>query len=411
VINFHETRIFPQTNLNLIIFKYRKKADSKKANNQNQPLKVINYWHKRNLKQGIIDRILWLIQTASWEYFSSRKGDLEFFLTHQPYNSELWRFIPSEIEAKIKKFEKACQFSPKLEIEGQNFRLSSLYSANDLESLGYQKKDFQKRKLGRKNYFLTPQTVLLSKYLTHNTRQSGSFQKRFIRIGDVVEIGNGMVSGLDKAFRLKPNLKLNEKELKLLIPVIKAKSIKRYYPEYLTDYFLVKPGIIQTENILKGDFPSLYNRFIPYWEWVFTRNYNLMKDAKALICVPCKDRFDSRGYFRFALCKNGVYATQDVTVMEKFSWVKESSEYIIAFLNSTQVFEWVTYKGLVRGGVAEFSEKPLFSIPFRLINWDSSVERDIHAKITSLVQEICLEKREDPNKIRKINDLILNLTN
>jgi adenine-specific DNA-methyltransferase len=97
--------------------------------------------------------------------------------------------------------------------------------------------------------------------------------------------------------------------------------------------------------------------------------------------------------------------------MEKFSWVKESSEYITAFLNSTQVFEWVTYKGLVRGGVAEFSEKPLFSIPFRLINWDSSVERDIHAKITSLVQEIYLEKREDTNKIRKINDLILNLIN
>ncbi|MFX0185383.1 MAG: Eco57I restriction-modification methylase domain-containing protein [Candidatus Hodarchaeota archaeon] len=427
VVNFHETRIFPQTNLNLIVFKYRKKLNSRNTNNQNLPLRIINYWHKRNLNQRIINQILGLIQTASWEYISSKEGDIEFFLTHQPFNSKPWRFIPSEIEVKIKKFEKVCQFSPKFEIGDQKFRLSSLYSADDLISLGYRKKDFNKLRLGRKKYFQTPQTVLRSKNLTHNTIHSVSFQKRFIRIGDVVEIGNGMVSGLDKAFRLKPSLKLNEKELKLIIPVIKAKAIKRYYPEYLINYFLVKPGTIQTENILKRDFPSLfeqlkpyqkslekryqYNRYIPYWEWVFIRNYNLMKDAKTLICVPCKDRFDSRGFFRFALCKNGVYATQDVTVMEKFSWVKESAEYIAAFLNSTQVFEWVTHKGLVRGGVAEFSEKPLSSIPFRLINWDSSVERDIHAKITSLVQEICLEKREDPNKIRKINDLILILTN
>ncbi|MFX0049704.1 MAG: Eco57I restriction-modification methylase domain-containing protein [Candidatus Hermodarchaeota archaeon] len=427
IVNFHETRIFSQANLNLIIFKYQKKFNSKKANNNKRPVRVVNYWHKGSLNQNIIDRILFLLQTPSWSYNSSREGDLEFFLTHQPYNSKLWRFIPLKIEEEIKNFEKICQFSPIFNIEGQNLQLSSLYSANDLISLGYSKKAFVKRKLGKKTYFQAPQTASLSKYLSHDIRKANIPNKRFIRIGDVVEIGNGMVSGLDKAFRLKIKNKLNKKELRLVIPVIKAKALRRYFPEYVTEYFLVKPGVIRSEDILERDFPALYeqlkpfrqklenryqyNRIIPYWEWVFIRNYSLMKHAKELICVPCKDRYDSRGYFRFALSKNETFTTQDVTVMVKFGWVRESSEYISAFLNSTKVYEWVTNKGLIRGGVAEFSEKPLSSIPFRLINWDSSLERKIHTRITSLVQEIYLKKKEDLNKIRQINDLIMDLIN
>ncbi|MFX0171534.1 MAG: Eco57I restriction-modification methylase domain-containing protein [Candidatus Hodarchaeota archaeon] len=427
IVNFHETRIFPHANLNLIIFKYRKETNLTKPKNYDRPVKVVNYWQKGSLNQNIIDRILFLLQTSSWSYNSSREGDLEFFLTHQPYNSNLWRFIPLKIEKEIKNFEKNCQFSPKFNIEGQNLQLSSLYSADDLLALDYSKKAFIKRKLGKKTYFQAPQTESLSKYLSHDTRHSNINEKRFIRVGDLVEIGNGMVSGLDKAFRLGRNRELNKKEFQLVIPVIKAKALRRYFSEYLTEYFLVKPGEIQSEDILEREYPTLYeqlkpfrkklekryqyNRIIPYWEWVFIRNYNLMKNAKALICVPCKDRYDSRGYFRFAISKNGTFTTQDVTVMVKLGWVRESSEYISAFLNSTKVFEWVTNKGLVRGGVAEFSEKPLSSIPFRLINWNSSIERKIHARITSIVQEIYLKKKEDFNKIRQINDLVLKLIN
>jgi len=419
IINFHETRIFKKANLNIVIFKYRK---SKEKNS----LKIINYWQKGNINPDILDRIRWLLlNSASWKSTSSIDGDLEYFETHQPLNSSPWCFLPLNIEKKLSLFEKSCEFSLDMEINGQLVRFSHLYSINELISMGYPKILCKKLRFGKKSYFLAPQRATLIEYLTGNEKLNPP-PPRYIRVGDIAEIGNGMVSGLDKAFQLKSDKKnLTKKEKNLIIPVVKAKEIHRYYVKALTDYFLVKPGIIPTENELKKDFPSLYeqllsyktalnkryqyNREIPYWEWVFIRNYNLMKSAEFLICVPCKDRFDKRKHFRFALCKKGTFTTQDVTVLVKFKWVKESPEYITAFLNSEEVFEWVTNKGLIRGGVAEFSEEPLKRIPFRLINWESRNECQIHDEITNLVQKIIKTKSEAKTTISKINELISQL--
>ncbi len=419
VINFHESRIFPKVNLNLIIFKYRKSK-------QDRFLKVINYWQKGQLRPEIISHIRRLIlESSSWDKNSKNEGKLEFFETHQPRNSKPWRLLPLNIEEELTKFEQSCHFSPDLNINGINVRLSNIYSANDLKALDYPRSSCEELKLGKKKYFMAPQRVKLTKFISTGKREPIFPPPRFIKVGDIVEIGNGMVSGLDKAFRLKATSHLTEKEVQLIIPVVKAKAIHRYYTEFLTDYFLIRPGIIQSEKILMKDFPSLYaqlepfksalenryqyNKEIPYWEWVFIRNYNLMKEAESLICVPCKDRFDTRGHLRFTLCKKGIFATQDVTVLVKFSWVKESPEYITAFLNSKEVFNWVTNKGLIRGGVVEFSEEPLKNIPFRLINWESSTERQIHQEVKLLVQKIQENKVEDENKISEVNYLISQL--
>ncbi|MFX1285772.1 MAG: class I SAM-dependent DNA methyltransferase [Promethearchaeota archaeon] len=419
ILNLHETQIFSKANINLVIFKYRKSK-------QNQPLKVINYWQKGKLKPKVPEHIRWLLlESSSWEPFSQKDGDLEFFETHQPYNSTPWWFLPRDMEEKLTRFEQACQFSPKLNINGETTRLSHLYSADDLKMLDHPVISCKKVQYGNKIYFIAPKVTQLTEYLTKDSKTPSSPPPRFVRIGDVVEIGNGMVSGLDKAFRLSSNIKLTKNENKLVIPVVKAKAIHRFYIEFLTTYFLVKPGDIPSEDILREDYPSLfeqlkpyrnilerryqYNRKIPYWEWVFIRNYNLMKTAEALICVPCKDRFDKRGFVRFALCEQGIYTTQDATVLVKFDWVKESPEYITAFLNSKEIFDWITNKGLIRGGVAEFSEEPLKNIPFRLINWKSSDERQIHNRIKLLVQEIRKEQYEDTTKISKINELISRL--
>ncbi|UCE12780.1 MAG: N-6 DNA methylase [Candidatus Heimdallarchaeota archaeon] len=416
IINFHETRIFPKVNLNLIIFKYRKQK-------RDQQIKVINYWQKGNLEPQIVKRILQLLKDPSLLKIESKKeGNLEYFSTHQPLDAGPWRFLPLESEKKLVSFEQKCHFSPIFELNGHKVRLSQLFSIKDLEALGHSIKNCKKVNLGNKSYFLIPPRAQLTEYFPSEVKSSSGPLSRFVQIGDVVEIGNGMVSGLDKAFRLKVNLELTKKETEILIPIAKAKSLRRYYVEFLIEYFLARPGVIPTEDILKRDFPSLYeqlmpfrealtkryqyNRKIPYWEWVFLRNYKLMKDAESLICVPCKERFDKRGYFRFALCENGIFTTQDVTVLVKFNWVKESSEYITAFLNSKEVFEWVTNKGFVRGGVAEFSEEPLRVIPFRLIDWNSSLERKIHDEITLLVRELYQDQMEDESKISEINELI-----
>ncbi|MFX0123921.1 MAG: Eco57I restriction-modification methylase domain-containing protein [Candidatus Hodarchaeota archaeon] len=421
IINFHETRIFPKVNLNLVIFKYRKSS-------QDQRLRVVNYWQKGKLNQNILERIHRLLHDSSlWKLTSIRDGNLEFFETHQPSNSSLWWFLPQEIEETLLLFELACQFSPDIDLNGYKVRLSHVYSRNDINLMGYPQKLCKKLKLGNKTYFSPPSNATLTDYFTSSEKISTSPPPRYVQIGDIVEIGNGMVSGLDKAFQLKSDRNLTRAETQLIIPVVKAKAIRRFYAKSLTNYLLVKPGVISTENTLKRDYPSLYeqllpfqsalkkryqyNREIPYWEWVFIRNYNLMKEAEALICVPCKDRFDKRGFFRFALCENGIFATQDVTVLVKFNWVKESPEYITAFLNSEEVFNWITNKGLIRGGVAEFSEEPLKRIPFRLINWNSSKECQIHNRIEKLVQEIYTTKSEDITKISEIDELISKLIN
>ena len=419
IINFHETRIFAKANLNIVIFKYRKSKE-------NQHLKIINYWQKGKINPDILERIRWLLlNSASWKSTSSKEGDLEFFETHQPYDSSPWCFLPFNIEKKLSLFEKSCHFSPDIEINGHQVRLSHLYSINELISMGYPKTSCKKLRFGNKSYFLAPQRANLIKYFTGNEEKTLP-PPRYVQVGDIAEIGNGMVSGLDKAFQLKYDKKnLTKKENDLIIPVVKAKEIHRYYAKALTDYFLIKPGIISTENELKKEFPSLYkqllpyetalnkryqyNREIPYWEWVFIRNYNLMKAAESLICVPCKDRFDKRKHFRFALCEKGVFTTQDVTVLVKYKWVRESPEYITAYLNSEEVFEWVTHKGLIRGGVAEFSEEPLKRIPFRLINWGSRNECQIHDEIVNLVQKIIITKSEAKTTISKINELISQL--
>ncbi len=419
IINLNELRIFPNVNSNLIIFKYKKlKLDT--------PIKIIKIKEKKNITLIEFKLILSLLNNPKiWSRNLKQENNIVYFLTHQPNTVESWRFLPHEIETKLKSFENSCKYSPEINIEGNLVSLSNLITNRDLKKLGYSPKNLIKINLGGTSYYKVSPMSTLTNFLISNSNRSENAHKRYIKIGDIVDIGNGMVSGLDKAFQVKEEIKLNEKERKLIIPVLKARNIKRYFPKKFTDYFFIESNKISSEDVLKAEYSQLYdhlqkfryalenryqyNKIIPYWEWVFTRNYDLMKRAKKLICVPCKDRFDSRGYLRFALCNNGVYTTQDVSVLVKKDWVRESEEYITAFLNSTFIYEWVINKGLVRGGVVEFSERPLSLIPFRFINWKSSLELNIHQEITDLVLKIQENQEENLDIFYKINDLIANL--
>lgn len=419
VINFHESRIFPNVNLNLIIFKYKKKRHLKNV-------KIINYWHKGKITNQIIQKITKIIKTPLSDNNDLIKdGRIEIFNTNQPNKSAPWKFLPANLESKLKLFEESCKIATKQLFEDQMVDYSFLFLVEDIRSLNLEEKDFQKIKIGKLNYYRNHSQFPLDSYLPTTESKIIYPQTRYARLADIVDIGNGMVSGLDKAFRIESKEKFSSKESKLVIPVVKAINIGRYYVTMLKDYYFIKPGIIPSEEALKTDYPLLfeqlkpfkdllknryqYNRLIPYWEWVFLRNFKLMRDAEIKICVPCKDRFDKRGYLRFAMCGKGVFATQDVTVLVKHNWIRESIEYITAFLNSREVFNWVRNKGLIRGGVAEFSEQPLKVIPFRFINWDSSLEREIHNKITKLVHQIHEKKTDDLGKINEVNDLVSHL--
>ena len=136
----------------------------------------------------------------------------------------------------------------------------------------------------------------------------------FHTIGEICDIGNGLVSGLDKAFQVNGH-KLNSAEKSATINVVKAKDLTPFFAERITKYIFINDGLEETEfqkmypnfythfQKYKTDLEKRYqyNRKINYWEWVFLRNFNLFSKADKRIFVPCKERISNKDYFRFAL--------------------------------------------------------------------------------------------------------------
>lgn len=231
------------------------------------------------------------------------------------------------------------------------------------------------------------------------------FNFQFHRIGEFCDIGNGMVSGLDKAFQIKDTDDLNKSEKAVLIDVLKAKDLSAYKNISSTKYIFIQ------ENISKEEFaeryphfvthfsPYLekleerysYNREIPYWEFVFPRNQKLFERKEPRIFIPCKERISNKNYFRFCCAPEGVYPTQDVTAIFKKESCKESLEYILAYLNNKRVFEWLAFNGIIKGAIVEFSEAPIASIPYRPINWQIADEVKFHDDITKEVKQYLID--------------------
>lgn len=240
-------------------------------------------------------------------------------------------------------------------------------------------------------------------------------------IGDFCNIGNGMVSGLDRAFKIPDGIELTPYENKNSIKVLKAKDLNSYYCNQYSRYIMVQDQMSENEfcrkcpNFAKLLYPYIselnnrynYNRNIPYWEFVFPRNLKLFSRKCDKIFVPCKERISHRSYFRFCIAEEGVFPLQDVTGLVRKDSCKESIEYILAFLNTPIVFEWLSINGIVKGAIVEFSEAPLASIPFRAIDWNSREEVNTHDKITMNVREFLNDR--DEIHIQKINILFKDL--
>ena len=240
---------------------------------------------------------------------------------------------------------------------------------------------------------------------------------QIITIGDICDIGNGMVSGLDKAFQLSDNLNLSQQEIDASLMVCKAKNLTQYYAFKPTRYINI-PDTVVSEEDFQCSYPLFYEQMspykqklneryqygkglLPYWQWSFKRNEKLFTQDTARIFVPCKERISSKHFVRFALIPPKHYPTQDVTALFKKNNVLESLEYIVAYLNHPLVFKWIKNYGIVKGNIVEFSEKPLATIPFRSINWNSDDERKLHDEITLLVKELL--QTHNAELVQKIN--------
>ena len=231
-----------------------------------------------------------------------------------------------------------------------------------------------------------------------------------------------MVSGLDRAFVIYDKEELSEKEKSFLIKVIKAKDLDCYFPLTFTNYIFLNDKV-RTEKELeklphiaskllpfKKDLQDRYNynKDIPWWYWTFLRNREAIIKNKIKIVVPSKERYDSRNCVRFGLVIGDYYITQDVSAIIKKPEIKEDIKYLLAILNSDTIFLWLRYKGLTRGGVLEFSEKPLSIIPIKRINWENATEVKIYKKIIQITQNILERKNYTDNK-DKLEGLIKTL--
>ena len=241
------------------------------------------------------------------------------------------------------------------------------------------------------------------------------FSTGFYTIKDFCDIGNGMVSGLDKAFQINTK-NLNAEEKKYLIKVIKAKSLEPFTHNGITDYFLIEEGVVKSEEDFIKKFPNFYqqiqqykedlnkryqyNREIKFWEWVFLRNYKLFSKETPRIFVPCKERISNKNHFRFSFIESGIYPTQDVTAIFPKKETKENIYYILALLNSKFVFDWLRFNGIVKGNIVEFSEKPIASIPYRKIDFNNIDEKIAHDNIVKHIKKYIENKNN--NDLEKV---------
>ncbi|KKQ84008.1 MAG: putative modification methyltransferase [Candidatus Woesebacteria bacterium GW2011_GWB1_38_8] len=329
IIHFNETPIFDKVASSILIFKFVK---SKTPQTRTSKIKIVKYLSTQRLTDEILTKI---------------KDDLpdekiERFERDQFLPKERWMLAPNKIGKKLEEFERKC----------------AVVVANSL---------------------------------------FGS-ERKYFTLGDIADIGNGMVSGLDRAFQVPQEVQLTKNERVATISVLKAKNIDQYLHGEITTYIFLN-GDVKSENDLEEKYPNFhellstykdqlekryqYNRQINFWEWVFLRSFNLFKQERERIFVPCKERISHKNYFRFSYVASGVFPTQDVTAIFLKPETKESIYYILALLNSKYIFEWLKHKGVVKGNIVEFSEKPLASIPIKRIDWEDEHEVKLHNEITS----------------------------
>lgn len=239
------------------------------------------------------------------------------------------------------------------------------------------------------------------------------------KLGYLANICNGMVSGLDEAFKVSGDIKFSEKEKTNLIKVVKAKNLDKYFPIGYTNYIFlndkvktekeldklvnIKSKIINFKERLNARYA--YGGGIPWWHWIFLRNRQAIENSKIKIVVPSKERYDINNHVRFALIEGKYYISQDVSAIIKKPEIKEDIRYLLAVLNSDLIFLWLRYKGLKRGGVLEFSEKPLSIIPIKRINWENKDEVETYKKIIKITNNV-LERKDYTGDKEKLERLI-----
>ena len=402
VVSFEELRIIPNVSTHFLIFKFVKGSESQDF------VKYLRFRKKAIITKDLLQQALAALDVLNDRARVSHE-DFEGFKAVPLTDNRVWNFLSPTEYKWLSQIEHACKtpfpiVSITLDDQRIDISLSMLEPTSSIKNTSFSGNAGKRHEV----------QIEGTRYVLSETFSRDSFLEsplpikrtkenyRYIRLEDVAHIGNGLVSGLDKAFRIPADAELSREEQKHVLHVIKAKELEQYRHGQPTRYVFLND--VRDEGLVKQRFPSFYaqlfgfknellkrynyGKSIPWWHFVFPRNYKLMSSAQEKIFVPCKERVNSKGYVRFAYVRGNFFATQDVTVIVKKSFVQESLKYLVALLNSRVIFRWLLSKGLIRGGVLEFSERPLSQIPIRLIDWSDEKEKEIHDEIVNHVNKI-----------------------
>ncbi len=424
IIDCNEKRIFSGVSSNLIIFKFIK--GKKEPNKQ---IKIFKLLQKESITEQELQYVFETLQKIQKHENVDKNPNVQFYLVNHPETGKSWNLIPKEDEEFINKLELSCKTNYKINVEYYEVdrvkevetSLLNCMTKNQLENLAIDMSQVKICFNDKRKLFLVDPMREKHKIL---------IDARYVTIKDIFEIGNGMVSGLDKAFWIREKnseagflSKLNPKELSLVKKVVKARYMEQYKVQKYADYIFIEEQEFPTEKSFREQCPHIYEHLkqfkidlekrwspkpIPWYVWSFPRNFAIFINFKNKFFLPCKERFDNKGFIRCVVEHEHVLGVQDITVLGLYTWVRESPEYLLAYINSNILYKWLMIKGLKRGGVLQFSEHPLSTMPVRLINWNDQKEVEIHDKIREQVKLLIREEKLSEKKLykEKIYDLL-----
>lgn len=363
IIDFSETKLFPTVSSNLVIFRFYKRKRQ-----IDQKIKVFTFLTKDDTYESSLNHIIQLLHDKESIKELRELTNLDYYESPHPVTSQSWKFYAEKDADFINYFENSC-------------KTNYLFKAN-----------------------------IVTSEIDSSSNHKKRIGKQYVTVSDVFQIGNGMVSGLDKAFWIEKNpvmkkqsITLTEKELPFIKKVVKARFMEQYNVTKYANYIFIQEKNFSTEKEFKKECPNLYALLepfkedllkrwsvkpVPWYVWSFPRNQSLFETCTHKFFLPCKERFDNKGLIRCVYESGNIFGVQDITVLGLYKWVKESPEFLLAYLNSELLYKWLLIKGLKRGGVFQFSEHPLSSIPVRLINWQDKREITLHNQITTKIRLI-----------------------
>jgi len=232
------------------------------------------------------------------------------------------------------------------------------------------------------------------------------------KLKDIAFVGVGLVSGFDKAFRIKVNEDkyYNEREKNLIFNFIKAMNCKGFRVEGFEKYILMDEKI-KDEIYLSKNYPNIYKKMVEFKEQMSTRympnhkkwfHWQALRNKMTLdkymelpkIFVPTLDRSKVN---RFSFSDMKVYPSGDVLVIIPFNI---DPYFLLGYLNSVFFRQYYLSHGAKRGYRIAFTQRIMSNIKIPIFGNEEL------KNIANLTEEIL--NNNDFNKRKSIDDIINN---